>query len=339
MSVTMLAQRTEFAMASGRNVNSGPGTSAFDCPVPFTTPLSVTSIGGPDAAFGFLLGDRYALSFAGNGSTSIDCAVVVRSDPLGKTARALVFEGTDARGALVQVVWSPGFDLAAWCVANARIGRSSRFYNRTHTEEADPCMAFPAGTLIDTPNGSRPVEQLRPGDLVQTRDGGPSAVQRIVTAPVLGIGHGAPVLVHAGVLGAHAPVRVASRHRILVSDPRCEPILGVREVLVAVGDLVDGVKIQRHTANREMRYNILLDRHEILCSQGLNSESMLLGDDLPAALRRGGQHVSGASLTMRQSYKPARRILSREEAALIKPMLGLEMADMSVKPPSLFFAA
>ena len=82
-----------------------------------------------------------------------------------------------------------------------------------------PC--FTAGTPIDTPAGPVPVEVLRPGDLVLTRDNGPqplrwSAMRRLTQAELAADPRLLPVEIAAGALGNAARLDVSPQHAILL---------------------------------------------------------------------------------------------------------------------------
>lgn len=342
MAFTFYAARNEFAASTGDNVNNGNGTSTFDYPPTSTFDLVVTSHADDDDARLFSLGDTYSISFKGHGGTSIENATVIRSDPLSGNEGAIVFEGLNPQGDLVQVVWSPNFDLEGWYYDNFDAGASPGFYTTDQDAATYKFACFAEGTLIDTEAGPRAVERLCPGDMLVTRDNGLQPALWIARSVVPGLGRGAPVTIEPGVLGAEAPVRVSPQHRLLVSDPRCEPLFGVNELMIAATHLVDGVGIRRQNAGMTTYYHILLERHEILRSHGLYSESLLLGDDMSGVMgpeaRADFADVFGGPFPEQRCYKPARNILKRFEAPLLRPLLGLEPKDVSVKPPSFFFA-
>jgi len=84
-----------------------------------------------------------------------------------------------------------------------------------------PC--FVAGTLIRTTNGDRRVEDLAPGDLVETLDHGPQPIRWIGRASVSGKGEHAPVLFRAGgVIGNLNDLRVSPQHRIVIRSWQTE---------------------------------------------------------------------------------------------------------------------
>lgn len=138
--------------------------------------------------------------------------------------------------------------------------------------ETVPC--FTAGTLIDTPVGPVPVEKLRPGDMVETMDHGARPLIWVGHRDVVAYGKLAPVLVTRGVLGATCNVMVSPQHRLAIRSARSEIATGHNEVLVAAKDLVDGHCIKLVRDGRRVRYvHLLFDRHELVRSSGLISES------------------------------------------------------------------
>lgn len=135
-----------------------------------------------------------------------------------------------------------------------------------------PC--FVAGTLIDTPTGSVAVEDLAPGALVLTRDHGAQPLRWSGSSLRRATGSEAPVRFAAGALGGNADLELSPCHRVLLTNEWAEVLFGVSEVLVKARDLVNGHSIRRREDGAEVRYfHLLFDQHEIICGNGLESES------------------------------------------------------------------
>jgi hypothetical protein len=147
-----------------------------------------------------------------------------------------------------------------------------------------PC--FVAGTLIATPEGERRVESLAPGDLVMTHDDGPQPVRWIGRRRVRATGALAPVRIRANTFGDHRTLMLSPQHRVLIRDSLAEILFGEAEVLVAAKDLVNDRSI-RICAGGEVDYvHILFDRHQVVFSEGLATESFLPGPQATASLEQ-----------------------------------------------------
>lgn len=93
-----------------------------------------------------------------------------------------------------------------------------------------------AGTRVDTPEGWRPVETLKPGDLVHGQDGKSKRVLRVDRARL----DGRPALdslrqaalVPAGVLGACSPFLALPEQHLVLHAPRARAVLGTDFALV-----------------------------------------------------------------------------------------------------------
>lgn len=139
-----------------------------------------------------------------------------------------------------------------------------------------PC--FVAGTLIDTPTGPRPVQDLRPGDLVLTLDNGVQPIRWVGSREIEARDNFAPIRICAGSYGATADVLLSPQHRVLVRDIWAELLFGESEVLVKAKDLVNHKTVRREETGTPVTYvHLLLDQHNILSSSGLLSESYLPG--------------------------------------------------------------
>ncbi|KPP93105.1 MAG: Hint domain [Rhodobacteraceae bacterium HLUCCA08] len=143
------------------------------------------------------------------------------------------------------------------------------------TVETIPC--FVAGTLIATPRGEVPVEQLRPGDLVSTRDEGPQPLRWIGSRTVPATGRLAPVRIRAGAFGLHRDLLLSPQHRVLVRDTLAELMFGEAEVLVAAKDLVNDRTVRVVEGGEVTYVHLLFDRHQVIWSEGLATESFLPG--------------------------------------------------------------
>ncbi|MFD1195884.1 Hint domain-containing protein [Seohaeicola saemankumensis] len=185
-----------------------------------------------------------------------------------------------------------------------------------------PC--FVAGTMVLTTKGEVPVESLMPGDLVLTKDDGPQPLRWIGRRRVEALDSHAPILIAANTFGDHRALMVSPLHRILIRDSLAEVLFGEREVLVAAQDLVNDRSVRRIEGGMVDYVHILFDRHQVVFSEGLETESFLPG---PQIVRSFEAEVIDQITTILpdldpmtwQGYGPAaRRMLRCYEARLLQ---------------------
>ena len=143
-----------------------------------------------------------------------------------------------------------------------------------------PC--FVKGTLIATARGEVPVEDLRIGDLVKTRDDGLQPIRwignRLHSKDELDAApHLAPVHIPANLLGNHSPLLVSPLHG-MVLDQRHG---AAGRQLVHAKHLVEAPgPIRQAKGKKSVQYfHILLPRHSILFANGAQSESFYPGPE------------------------------------------------------------
>lgn len=147
-----------------------------------------------------------------------------------------------------------------------------------------PC--FVAGTGILTPDGEVPVENLRPGDLVMTHDEGPQPVRWVGRRQVKAEGALAPIIIRAGTFGDHRTLKVSPQHRVLIRDSLAELLFGETEVLVSAKDLVNDRSVRIKKGGEVDYVHLLFDRHQVIWSSGLATESFLPGPQTTRGFER-----------------------------------------------------
>ncbi|MEM8694197.1 MAG: Hint domain-containing protein [Pseudomonadota bacterium] len=193
----------------------------------------------------------------------------------------------------------------------------------TPGEPGVPCFA--KGTLITTEHGKVPVEDLMPGMRVLSRDRGYVTLRAMRAAeinravlrwnPEL-----RPVRVLTGVLGNTRPMTLSPAHRVLVHGAYVELICGKTEAFVPVHHLLSQPGIERVPANRAVTYyHLLFDNHEVICSEGVWTESLYMGDLAHAAIRavQDWEVAEGFDLAAVRHDRTARLVLKRYEAAVL----------------------
>jgi hypothetical protein len=184
------------------------------------------------------------------GANNIAAERVARGGPGDLPSTMPAYSGTGGIWDAVQPTdrWAPGFS-------------STPSPYPALVDEAVPC--FCAGTPILTERGKVPVEALRPGHRVRTRDRHRVPVrwigQRRVPAAVIrfaanALARGAPEI----------PVWLSPDHAVLVDG-----------VLIPAHLLVNGLSITREPPAAVTLVHIELDRHAILLAAGLPAESYL----------------------------------------------------------------
>lgn len=141
-----------------------------------------------------------------------------------------------------------------------------------------PC--FVAGTLIKTPRGDVPVEDLQAGDLVVTKDNGAQPLRWTGRRNVSATGHYAPIRIAANTFGRHRNLLLSPLHRVLIRDSLSEVLFGEPEVLVAARDLVNDLSVRRIEGGTVTYVHILFDQHQVVYSEGLETESFLPGPQI-----------------------------------------------------------
>jgi len=193
-------------------------------------------------------------------------------------------------------------------------------------------ICFTPGTLIDTPDGPRPVEALRPGDRVLTRDDGAQELmwigsRRMTGARLHALPHLRPVRIRAGAFGIGRPTGdliVSPQHRMLIRGPQARALFNEAEVLVQACDLVNGGSVRVEQGLAGLHYiHLLFERHQVIRANGMESESFhpastaleMISEPQRAGLLALLPEIAADPL----SYGAfARRALSGSEAAILR---------------------
>lgn len=199
----------------------------------------------------------------------------------------------------------------------------------TNIENVIPC--FTPGTLIATPRGEIPVEELRAGDRVITRDNGIQQIRWVgrkdLTWADLSLNpHLKPILIRKGSLGNGLPERdmmVSPNHRVLVANDRTALYFDEHEVLVAAKHLVAGRGVHEVDSMGTSYLHFMFDRHEVVLSNGAWTESFQPGDYTLKGMGNAQRNEifelfpDLKSEDGREAFGAARRTLKKHEAKLL----------------------
>ena len=180
--------------------------------------------------------------------------------------------------ALCKVIRNHTYQQVTW--------RSASFSTQQSGEEpavlipVTPC--FCAGTEILTERGLILVENLETGDRVFTRDNGLQDIRWIDSTEVSAVTLNAdpkmrPVKIMKdafGEKGPHKDLYVSRQHRILVEDWRGELMFDSSSVLASAQSLINETSVTiDYDAENVVYYHVAFDKHEVIFSNGLQTES------------------------------------------------------------------
>ena len=202
-------------------------------------------------------------------------------------------------------------------------------FNYNDIENFAPC--FTPGTMIATPKGERPVEELRAGDKVITRDNGIQEIRWAGRRDLSGAELARktalkPVLIRAGSLGGGLPetdLLVSPNHRMLVANARTALYFEEHEVLVAAKHLINGRDIVATDPDGVSYVHFMFEQHEVVLANGAWSESFQPGDQALMGLGKEQQaeifqiFPELREARGREAYQAARQTLKRREAHVL----------------------
>ncbi|MGX0877557.1 hypothetical protein ACSSV4_002247 [Roseovarius sp. MBR-154] len=186
----------------------------------------------------------------------------------------------------------------------------------------DSIICFTAGARILTQWGERPVETLRLGEMIITRDHGLQPIRWIGKRTLSGRGDCAPVAIASETMGGSEALILSPRHRVLFTGYRAELLFGASEVLVAAEHLVNGRDVTVKPRDEVTYIHIMLDRHEIIYAGGIATESFYAGDTALSAVEPAAREELFAIFPELRSApgrhrNTARPCLRQHEAALL----------------------
>lgn len=190
--------------------------------------------------------------------------------------------------------------------------------------EIENIICFTPGTRIATPYGARPIETLKVGDMIVTRDHGLQPIRWIESRTVPAVDRFAPVRIRPGVVtGLEREIVVSPQHRMMFNGYRAELLFGESEVLVAATHLVDGVDVTQDAGGEVTYVHMMFDAHEVIYAEGAATESFHPGDmGMTAVSDEAREELFAIFPELRSNvngYGPtARRCLKQHEAKLIR---------------------
>ena len=148
-----------------------------------------------------------------------------------------------------------------------------------------PALGLSGHANVRTPCGARRIENVRPGDLIVTRDNGLQSVRMVWTRSVTAADIAAdpslaPVRLKPRAIGPMMPQRdllVAGAHRILVPGFRLADVPDRKSWLIAARDIAeasDSAYIDKSVGDMTF-YNLVFSDHQAFSAHGLPVESYL----------------------------------------------------------------
>jgi len=161
---------------------------------------------------------------------------------------------------------------------SVQIDANGNVTQSAHTRGGIPC--FVAGSQVMTSEGLRPVEDILPGDQVLTMDRGFRTVTWTGRKTVKATGRFAPVVIRKGTLGAKRDLWLSPQHRVLLTGWEAEVYFGREEVLVPAIALGNCATIVRRNCVDVTYVHLMFDRHQVIYSERLATESFLPGPQI-----------------------------------------------------------
>ena len=282
---------------------------------------------------------RLALSHPGHGSAAGPAAFAVAEDsplgrsgqaiyldalltfmaPHGETLEALLLVETDAEGMIAATYLLPLAPVAAKTgYALVKIEREAARAKLAQSAS----VSFARTTRITMADGRQvPVEDLRPGDRVLTKDSGPQVLRWIGEQTLRATGAFAPITIAAGALNNTGDLTLSPNHRLFIYQRVDHMGAGAREIMVRARNLVNGTTVVQSAGGFVDYFQLLFDKHEIIFAEGIASESLFVDmttrpvvpEDVQARLKGDASPVEiGQELSPRElSRKDAVELLKR----------------------------
>ncbi|WP_425039527.1 Hint domain-containing protein [Primorskyibacter sp. S187A] len=247
----------------------------------------------------------------------LDCCVTLMA-PDGGTVECIILVEVDADGMIDAVYALPLHQLAPRC--DYRIIGLNRDEARTKFAHVG-CVSFTRGTRITMATGAQcPIEDLRPGDRVLTRDAGPQEVRWIGQSTMKAAGAFAPILIRAGTLNNLGDLLVSPDHRLFIYQREDTLGAGRSEVMVRAQHLLNGTSVTRRTGGYVDYFQLLFDEHQIIYAEGIAAESLLvdsqtrpvLPEDIASSL---ASTTAGRDTGLRSDFEVSERLAKRPDAA------------------------
>lgn len=203
----------------------------------------------------------------------LDCALTMMS-PDGQITDAVVMVEVDNAGHIEQIYLLP---LAALSPRTpyALVGIEP---DEARTKFAHmACARFTRGTHITMASGvQKPIEDLRVGDRVLTRNDGVQEVRWIGQSTVRATGDFAPIRIRTGTLNNDRDLIVSPDHRLFIYQRKDRLGAGRSELLVKARHLVNGDSVTVQDGGFVDYFELLFDTHQIIYAEGIAAESMLI---------------------------------------------------------------
>jgi hypothetical protein len=229
--------------------------------------------------FGTIAFDTGAAWTLGGNSLGLTAGQDIEGFTQGDTIDLTGFAATTETFSVGVLTLSNGVSTDYLTIAEPRNVSSADFTIASDlTGGTDITICYLRGTLILTPYGETPVEDLTIGDYVITRSGGAQTIKwigRQTYAPgfIAGNPEKWPVRIAAGALGGGLPLRdlsVSPGHSMLIGGS-----------LILVASLINGITIRQEQPAAQIDYfNIELDSHACVQAEGAWSETYADGPGL-----------------------------------------------------------
>ncbi|MFU1477494.1 Hint domain-containing protein [Roseovarius sp. C7] len=147
-----------------------------------------------------------------------------------------------------------------------------------HIHPLGPMPGICASVPIETPEGPRPVSQLRRGDKVITACGKAAPVLHAVRLTVPARAAFRPIRLRAPYYGLSQDIHLAPQERLILSGSDVEYLFGSESVLLPARHLVDQTSAFHADCGPLVTYHhLLLPRHQAVMAAGGPIESLYIG--------------------------------------------------------------
>ncbi len=246
----------------------------------------------------------------------LDSALTLMS-PDGQITDAIVLVEVDETGGINDIYLLPLAPLS-YKTNYSLVGNNTD--TAAHTFAQMACVSFSSGTHITLNSGEqRPIELLKIGDRVLTRDDGPQKVRWIRQSTHRAVGDFAPICIKAGTLNNDNDLIVSPDHRLFIYQRSDELGAGRSELLVKARHLLNGDTIVTQDGGFVDYFQLLFDSHQIIYAEGIAAESMLIDTRtkpvLPADLsKKLGDVIPGHSNLPHAGLDVHEKLLDRPDA-------------------------